>query len=70
MSARDISAGMLRPKTSVYNLNSQAHDATFSMIEEVVQRGVNVAEVYVDTVGPPASYQQNYLEGFLELNSL
>lgn len=64
LSARDISAGMLRPKASVYNLNSQAHDATFSMIEEVVKRGVNVAEVYVDTVGPPASYQQKLSRRF------
>lgn len=64
LSARDISAGMLKPKVNVYNLNSQAHDATMSMITEVLQRGVNVTEVYVDTVGPPATYQQKLSRRF------
>ncbi|KAK9248490.1 ribonuclease H-like domain-containing protein [Lipomyces tetrasporus] len=58
MTARDISSGMLRSQTGrVYNLNEQAHDATISLINEVLAMGVNVTEVYVDTVGPPASYQ-------------
>ena len=53
LSARDISSGMMRPASGVYNLNAQAMDATVEII-----RGVNVSEVYVDTVGNPASYQQ------------
>ncbi|KAK9448559.1 ribonuclease HII-domain-containing protein [Limtongia smithiae] len=58
MSARDISRGMLRPYTSrVYNLNEQAHDATIQLICNVLAQGVNVTEIYVDTVGPPATYQ-------------
>ncbi|KAK6341100.1 hypothetical protein TWF696_009401 [Orbilia brochopaga] len=58
MSARDISAGMLRPAgVGVYNLNAQAHDATIELIREVIARGVNVKEIFVDTVGPPATYQ-------------
>ncbi|KAK0752481.1 ribonuclease H-like domain-containing protein, partial [Schizothecium vesticola] len=56
LSARDISAGMLRP--SAYNLNAQAFDATVGLIRGVVDRGVNVAEVYVDTVGQPEAYQR------------
>ena len=56
MSARDISSGQLKP-TGTYNLNAQAHDATIQLIREVLASGVNVREIYVDTVGPPASYQ-------------
>ncbi|ROW17092.1 hypothetical protein VPNG_01036 [Cytospora leucostoma] len=56
LSARDISAGMLRP-ASAYNLNMQALDATVSLIRGVLDRGVNIREIYVDTVGQPAAYQ-------------
>ncbi|KAK1828303.1 ribonuclease HII [Podospora conica] len=56
LSARDISSGMLRP--SAYNLNAQAFDATVSLIRGVLDRGVNVTEVYVDTVGQPEAYQR------------
>jgi ribonuclease H2 subunit A len=59
LSARDIGAGMMRPAAAApYNLNSQAFDATVSLIRGVMDRGVNVAEIYVDTVGPPAAYQK------------
>jgi len=58
MSARDISSGMLRPVgTGNYNLNTQAHDATIELIRGVLKQGVNVKEIFVDTVGPPSSYQ-------------
>lgn len=55
LSARDIAAAMLRPIP--YNLNAQAFDATVDLVRGVMARGVNVAEIYVDTVGPPAPYQ-------------
>ncbi|KAJ5928034.1 Ribonuclease H2 subunit A [Penicillium verhagenii] len=59
LSARDISSGMLKPGAAVYNLNAQAMDATIEIIRGVVQdRSVNVQEVYIDTIGNPASYQQ------------
>ncbi|KAF6008260.1 hypothetical protein HII13_004044 [Brettanomyces bruxellensis] len=58
ITARDISAGMLRPKGSTYNLNSQAHDVTMALIQGILDRGVCVEEVYIDTVGPPAVYQK------------
>jgi ribonuclease H2 subunit A len=56
MSARDISAGMLR--SSMYNLNAQAMDATVGLIREVLAKGVNVTEIYIDTVGSPSVYQK------------
>ncbi|POR32295.1 Ribonuclease [Tolypocladium paradoxum] len=56
LSARDIAANMLRP-VAVYNLNAQAMDATVELIKGVYARGVNVHEIYVDTIGQPAPYQ-------------
>ncbi|TPX09962.1 uncharacterized protein E0L32_008809 [Thyridium curvatum] len=61
LSARDIGAGMLRGTggtgAATYNLNAQAFDATVALIRGVMARGVNVREIYVDTVGPPKPYQ-------------
>lgn len=58
VSPSDISSGMLRyPPTKNYNLNAQAHDTTMALIAGVLDRGVQLEHVYVDTVGPPASYQ-------------
>jgi ribonuclease H2 subunit A len=56
LSARDISADMLAP--SQYNLNAQAMDATIELIKEVMVRGVNVKEIYIDTIGRPETYQK------------
>ncbi|KAI9684695.1 MAG: hypothetical protein M1829_000069 [Trizodia sp. TS-e1964] len=56
MSARDISAGMLRP-SSTHNLNAQAMDATIELIKGVFALGINIKEIYIDTIGPPQSYQ-------------
>lgn len=56
MSARDISANMLAPST--YNLNAQAMDATIALIKEVMAMGVNVKEIYIDTIGKPEVYQK------------
>lgn len=59
MTARDISNGMLRSVLGPgsYNLNEQAHDTTIQLIRDTIGQGVNIQEVYVDTVGPPATYQ-------------
>ena len=59
LSARDIGAGMLKPGgAATYNLNAQAVDATVALIRGVYAAGVNVAEIYVDTIGSPATYQK------------
>ena len=57
MSARDISAGMLKPAGN-YNLNAQAMDATIQLLKEVFAKGINVQEIYIDTIGSPKVYQQ------------
>ena len=59
LSARDISSGMMKPGSAMYNLNAQAMDATIEIIRGVVEdRQINVQEVYIDTIGNPATYQQ------------
>lgn len=57
MSARDIGANMMKPN-GTYNLNAQAMDATIALIEGVYKRGVNIKEIYIDTIGNPATYQK------------
>ncbi|KAG0002447.1 Ribonuclease H2 subunit A [Entomortierella chlamydospora] len=56
LSPMDISNSMLRKEK--YNLNALAHDITIQLIRETIASGVNLREVYVDTVGPPESYQR------------
>ncbi|KAK5688107.1 hypothetical protein LTS10_000085 [Elasticomyces elasticus] len=57
MSARNIAAAQLRAN-GTYNLNAQAMDATIDLIQQVLDQGVNIREVYIDTIGPPATYQK------------
>lgn len=57
MSARDISSGMLKP-VGMYNLNAQAMDATIDLIKDVLSKGINVKEIYIDTIGNPETYQK------------
>lgn len=56
LSAQDISAHMLSPNQ--YNLNAQAMDATIDLIKGVLARGVNIKEIYIDTIGKPEVYQK------------
>ncbi|KAJ3005877.1 UNVERIFIED_CONTAM: Ribonuclease H2 subunit A [Siphonaria sp. JEL0065] len=55
ISPRDISEGMLR--RTKYNLNQQAYDTTIALIRAILNKGVNVTEIYVDTVGKEKPYQ-------------
>lgn len=68
MTAKDISNGMLRLALGAgsYNLNEQAHDTTIQLIKDVVALGVNVKQIFVDTVGPPASYQAKLQKIFVD----
>ena len=69
MSARDISAAMLYP-TNVVNLNQQAHNATIKLIQDVIESGVNVTEVYVDTVGLLILIKESFRKHFRVLRLL
>ncbi|KAL1914318.1 uncharacterized protein VTP21DRAFT_9011 [Calcarisporiella thermophila] len=55
MSPQDISSGMLG--RNKYNLNEQARDTTVNLVREVIESGINVVEMYVDTLGSPEAHQ-------------
>ncbi|KAJ3130527.1 Ribonuclease H2 subunit A [Nowakowskiella sp. JEL0407] len=59
-SPRDISESMLRKVK--YSLNDIAHDATIGLIKGAQKLGLDVSEVFIDTVGDPKKYQTK-LEG-------
>lgn len=40
-----------------FSLNEIAQTSTVTLIKNVIDNGLNVAEIYVDTVGPPEKYQ-------------
>ncbi|GAB1604780.1 ribonuclease H2 subunit A-like [Argonauta hians] len=51
-----ISNSML--KRTKYNLNALSHDTAIGLISKVLELGVNITEIYVDTVGDAGKYQQ------------
>jgi ribonuclease H2 subunit A len=55
LTPEEMSGGMLRQVK--YNLNAISHDAAIELIREVLESGVNLTHVYVDTVGPPETYE-------------
>ena len=55
LSPRFISSSMY--KRSKYNLNSISHDTAIDLVKMALEKGVQVSEIYVDTVGPPEKYQ-------------
>lgn len=69
MTAKDISNGMLQSVSGPgpYNLNEQAHDTTIQLIKDVLAKGVRLKAIFVDTVGPPASYQAKLKKFFPEI---
>jgi ribonuclease H2 subunit A len=56
ISAKEISAGFYR-RGGEHNLNQLSHEAAMGLVQAVLDEGVTVSELYVDTVGDPAKYQ-------------
>ncbi|XP_064539556.1 ribonuclease H2 subunit A [Drosophila montana] len=57
-----ISSSMYR--RTKCSLNEVSMDSAMGLIQEAIDAGVNIAEVYVDTVGPPEKYQEKLLKRF------
>ncbi|KAI6025711.1 ribonuclease H-like domain-containing protein [Pisolithus orientalis] len=55
ISPQAISSGMLKAPPT--NLNKQSQDATILLIREVLQRGIQLSEVYVDALGTTTTYE-------------
>ncbi|CAA7267019.1 unnamed protein product [Cyclocybe aegerita] len=56
ISPQAISSGMLRrPPT---NLNRQSEEATILLIREVIAKGIQLSEVYVDALGNTTTYEK------------
>ncbi|XP_036278747.1 ribonuclease H2 subunit A [Pipistrellus kuhlii] len=47
-----------------YNLNSLSHDTAAGLVQYALDQGVNVAQVFVDTVGMPETYQERLQKRF------
>jgi len=65
LSPQYISASMLR--RIKFNLNEVSHETAMKLIELCLQCGIQVDGVYVDTVGPPESYQEKLSRKFPKL---
>jgi len=66
LSSHYISTSML--KREKYNLNAVSHDCAIRLVKRALAKGVNVTEVYVDTVGDPAKYQEKLKAIFPEID--
>lgn len=62
ISASFISGGMLGCQK--VSLNAMANESTYKLIRSVLDAGVNLQEVYVDTVGDAGIYQQKLSREF------
>eukprot|EP00009_Paramoeba_aestuarina_P003712 CAMPEP_0201512832 /NCGR_PEP_ID=MMETSP0161_2-20130828/5008_1 /ASSEMBLY_ACC=CAM_ASM_000251 /TAXON_ID=180227 /ORGANISM="Neoparamoeba aestuarina, Strain SoJaBio B1-5/56/2" /LENGTH=455 /DNA_ID=CAMNT_0047908819 /DNA_START=50 /DNA_END=1413 /DNA_ORIENTATION=+ len=62
LSPQYISHSMLR--LAKYNLNEISHDTATDLIQDVLDSGVNVTHVYVDTVGDSGFYERKLSSRF------
>lgn len=61
-----ISNYMLR--RNKYNLNQMSHDTAIALVKGVQEKGIKIAHVYIDTVGPPAKYKEKLVKLFPGVN--
>lgn len=61
-----ISSNMM--KRTKYSLNEVSMDSAIQLVHKAIEAGVNIAEIYVDTVGPPEKYQAKLCKIFPDFN--
>jgi len=62
ISPNTISTSMLQ--RTKYNLNALSHDAAIGLVQYALDCGVQLTEVFVDTVGPAEKYQDKLSQRF------
>ncbi|XP_071769747.1 ribonuclease H2 subunit A [Centroberyx gerrardi] len=62
LSPNTISTSMLQ--RTKYNLNALSHDAAIGLVQYALDSGVQLKEVFVDTVGPADKYEQKLSQRF------
>lgn len=62
LSPNTISTSMLQ--RTKYNLNALSHDAAIGLVQYALDAGVQLKEVFVDTVGPAEKYQEKLSKRF------
>lgn len=68
ITAESLSNNMLARRR--YNLNLISHDAALSLVQQALDAGLNVTEVYADTVGPPHSYADKFRRAYPGLSKV
>ena len=63
----EISELMTRDEKT--NLNKMSHNTVVELIRRLLNQGINITRVFVDTVGPPAKYE-SFLENQFEDQSI
>ncbi|KAG1659847.1 Ribonuclease H2 subunit A [Nymphon striatum] len=66
LSPNYISNSML--KRGKYNLNALSHDSAIGLVQKALDDGVNLSEVFVDTVGDPKKYEAKLSSIFPNIN--
>lgn len=66
--ATELSEKMLR-KVKV-NLNVISHDAALDLVRQTIKNGVNIKQVFVDTVGTPHTYAEKFRNEFPQLEKV
>jgi len=61
----DMSSKMLRRIR--INLNEISHDSAIGLVQKALDQGVNVKQVFIDTVGSPEKYQEKMTYFFPEI---
>uniref|UniRef100_A0A8B9JLW6 Ribonuclease n=1 Tax=Astyanax mexicanus TaxID=7994 RepID=A0A8B9JLW6_ASTMX len=62
LSPNTISTSMLQ--RAKYNLNALSHDAAIGLVQFALDSGVQLKEVFVDTVGPAEKYEEKLSKRF------